>query len=122
MSNFLPVHEPMFAGNELKIGYNYRMSNLHATIGLAQTKKADGYKVLRQTVSGTSARHSRCSTPRGHRQQRKRQLDERASNHVRLRAHAGRAHHASAKPQYRHPAFLQWDASPARPESVWVSL
>lgn len=30
------------------IGYNYRMSNLHAAIGLAQTEKADDYKTLRQ--------------------------------------------------------------------------
>ena len=30
------------------IGYNYRMSNLHAAIGLAQTEKADAYKALRQ--------------------------------------------------------------------------
>lgn len=30
------------------IGYNYRMSNLHAAIGLAQTEKADDYKALRQ--------------------------------------------------------------------------
>lgn len=30
------------------IGYNYRMSNLHAAIGLAQTEKADEYKELRQ--------------------------------------------------------------------------
>lgn len=30
------------------IGYNYRMSNLHAAIGLAQTEKADTYVALRQ--------------------------------------------------------------------------
>ncbi len=30
------------------IGYNYRMSNLHAAIGLAQTERADDYKALRQ--------------------------------------------------------------------------
>lgn len=30
------------------IGYNYRMSNLHAAIGLAQTERADAYKALRQ--------------------------------------------------------------------------
>ncbi len=30
------------------IGYNYRMSNLHAAIGLAQTERADEYKTLRQ--------------------------------------------------------------------------
>lgn len=30
-----------------KIGYNYRMSNLHAAIGLAQTEKADYYRELR---------------------------------------------------------------------------
>ena len=30
------------------IGYNYRMSNLHAAIGLAQTERADVYKALRQ--------------------------------------------------------------------------
>jgi perosamine synthetase len=29
------------------IGYNYRMSNLHAAIGLAQTEKADEYKEMR---------------------------------------------------------------------------
>ena len=29
------------------IGYNYRMSNLHAAIGLAQTEKADEYRKLR---------------------------------------------------------------------------
>ncbi|MYL84644.1 aminotransferase DegT [Desulfovibrio aerotolerans] len=29
------------------IGYNYRMSNLHAAIGLAQTEKADDYTTLR---------------------------------------------------------------------------
>ncbi len=29
------------------IGFNYRMSNLHAAIGLAQTEKADYYKSLR---------------------------------------------------------------------------
>jgi perosamine synthetase len=29
------------------IGYNYRMSNLHAAIGLAQTEKADYYRDLR---------------------------------------------------------------------------
>lgn len=29
------------------IGYNYRMSNLHAAIGLAQTEKADDYTALR---------------------------------------------------------------------------
>lgn len=31
------------------IGYNYRMSNLHAAIGLAQTERADVYKALRQS-------------------------------------------------------------------------
>ena len=30
------------------IGFNYRMSNLHAAIGLAQTERADGLKALRQ--------------------------------------------------------------------------
>ena len=30
------------------IGYNYRMSNLHAAIGLAQTERADEYKYIRQ--------------------------------------------------------------------------
>jgi len=30
-----------------EIGYNYRMSNLHAAIGLAQTEKANEYKKLR---------------------------------------------------------------------------
>lgn len=29
------------------IGFNYRMSNLHAAIGLAQTEKADEYKTMR---------------------------------------------------------------------------
>jgi perosamine synthetase len=29
------------------IGFNYRMSNLHAAIGLAQTEKADEYKEMR---------------------------------------------------------------------------
>ncbi len=29
------------------IGFNYRMSNLHAAIGLAQTEKADHYRALR---------------------------------------------------------------------------
>jgi perosamine synthetase len=29
------------------IGYNYRMSNIHAAIGLAQTEKADEYKKMR---------------------------------------------------------------------------
>lgn len=29
------------------IGYNYRISNIHAAIGLAQTEKADEYKALR---------------------------------------------------------------------------
>jgi perosamine synthetase len=31
------------------IGFNYRMSNLHAAIGLAQTEKADHYRTLRIT-------------------------------------------------------------------------
>ncbi|EMG38420.1 putative PLP-dependent enzyme possibly involved in cell wall biogenesis [Desulfocurvibacter africanus PCS] len=31
------------------IGFNYRMSNLHAAIGLAQTEKADDYKAMRVT-------------------------------------------------------------------------
>lgn len=30
------------------IGYNYRMSNIHAAIGLAQTEQADALKALRQ--------------------------------------------------------------------------
>jgi len=30
------------------IGFNYRMSNLHAAIGLAQTEKAEQYKKMRQ--------------------------------------------------------------------------
>lgn len=30
------------------IGFNYRMSNLHAAIGLAQTEKAEEYRALRQ--------------------------------------------------------------------------
>ena len=29
------------------IGYNYRMSNIHAAIGLAQVEKADEYRNLR---------------------------------------------------------------------------
>lgn len=29
------------------IGYNYRMSNLHAALGLAQTERADDYRALR---------------------------------------------------------------------------
>jgi perosamine synthetase len=29
------------------LGFNYRMSNLHAAIGLAQTEKADDYKAMR---------------------------------------------------------------------------
>jgi perosamine synthetase len=29
------------------VGFNYRMSNLHAAIGLAQTEKADDYRALR---------------------------------------------------------------------------
>ena len=29
------------------IGFNYRMSNLHAAIGLAQTEKADTYRIMR---------------------------------------------------------------------------
>ena len=104
------------------IGYNYRMSNLHAAIGLAQTEKADDYKALRQAISGTFACHSWCPAPGGHNRQRKRQLDERAGHHARLWAHARRAHRPSAKPRYRHPAFLQRDAPPARPEDLWVSL
>ncbi len=31
------------------IGFNYRMSNIHAAIGLAQTEKADEYKKMRMT-------------------------------------------------------------------------
>ncbi|MCR5557910.1 MAG: DegT/DnrJ/EryC1/StrS family aminotransferase, partial [Butyrivibrio sp.] len=31
------------------IGFNYRMSNLHAALGLAQTEKADEYKKMRMT-------------------------------------------------------------------------
>ncbi len=33
--------------NHSDIGYNYRMSNLHAAIGLAQVEKADEYRALR---------------------------------------------------------------------------
>ena len=31
------------------IGFNYRMSNIHAALGLAQTEKADEYKKMRMT-------------------------------------------------------------------------
>ncbi|MEI8095232.1 MAG: DegT/DnrJ/EryC1/StrS family aminotransferase [Spirochaetales bacterium] len=33
--------------SHLDIGFNYRMSNLHAAIGLAQVEKADEYKAMR---------------------------------------------------------------------------
>ena len=41
-----PVDAPrVYSHND--IGYNYRMSNLHAAIGLAQTEKADYYRDMR---------------------------------------------------------------------------
>ena len=41
-----PVNGPrIYEHND--IGFNYRMSNIHAAIGLAQTEKADEYKQLR---------------------------------------------------------------------------
>lgn len=41
-----PVDSPRTYLHE-NIGFNYRMSNLHAAIGLAQTEKADEYRDLR---------------------------------------------------------------------------
>lgn len=41
-----PVDAPRVYSHE-NIGFNYRMSNLHAAIGLAQTEKADDYKAMR---------------------------------------------------------------------------
>ena len=41
-----PVDAPRVYSHE-DIGFNYRMSNLHAAIGLAQTEKADEYRDLR---------------------------------------------------------------------------
>ena len=41
-----PVDAPrVYSHND--IGFNYRMSNLHAAIGLAQTEKADEYRAMR---------------------------------------------------------------------------
>lgn len=41
-----PVDAPRIYSHE-DIGFNYRMSNLHAAIGLAQTEKADEYRDMR---------------------------------------------------------------------------
>lgn len=41
-----PVNAPRDYKHD-NIGFNYRMSNLHAAIGLAQTEKAEEYKLLR---------------------------------------------------------------------------
>lgn len=41
-----PVDAPRVYSHE-EIGFNYRMSNLHAAIGLAQTEKADEYRDMR---------------------------------------------------------------------------
>lgn len=41
-----PVDAPRVYSHE-DIGFNYRMSNLHAAIGLAQTEKADEYRDMR---------------------------------------------------------------------------
>lgn len=41
-----PVDAPRVYSHD-DIGYNYRMSNLHAAIGLAQTEKADEYRDMR---------------------------------------------------------------------------
>ncbi|WP_298533335.1 DegT/DnrJ/EryC1/StrS aminotransferase family protein [uncultured Treponema sp.] len=41
-----PVDAPRVYSHE-NIGFNYRMSNLHAAIGLAQTEKADAYRTMR---------------------------------------------------------------------------
>ena len=41
-----PVDAPRVYNHE-NIGFNYRMSNLHAAIGLAQTEKADEYRNMR---------------------------------------------------------------------------
>jgi len=55
------------------IGYNYRMSNLHAALGLAQTEKADTYRAMR-IRNGEHYRHRLSEIP-GIRLQ---QLDSRA--------------------------------------------
>ena len=41
-----PINGPRIYQHE-DIGYNYRMSNIHAAIGLAQVEKADEYKEMR---------------------------------------------------------------------------
>lgn len=41
-----PVDAPRVYKHD-NIGFNYRMSNLHAAIGLAQTEKADEYRTMR---------------------------------------------------------------------------
>ena len=41
-----PVDAPRVYKHD-NIGFNYRMSNLHAAIGLAQTEKADEYRAMR---------------------------------------------------------------------------
>ena len=41
-----PVDAPRVYSHD-DIGFNYRMSNLHAAIGLAQTEKADEYRTMR---------------------------------------------------------------------------
>ena len=41
-----PVDAPRVYSHD-DIGFNYRMSNLHAAIGLAQVEKADDYRVMR---------------------------------------------------------------------------
>ena len=41
-----PTHGPRNYLHD-DIGFNYRMSNIHAAIGLAQTEKADEYKAMR---------------------------------------------------------------------------
>ena len=44
------------------IGFNYRMSNLHAAIGLAQVEKADEYREMRIRNAGLYKRHlSNCA-------------------------------------------------------------
>lgn len=41
-----PINSPRVYRHD-EIGFNYRMSNIHAAIGLAQAEKADEYKELR---------------------------------------------------------------------------
>lgn len=46
-----PVDAPRVYKHD-DIGFNYRMSNLHAAIGLAQTEKADDYRAMRIKNAG----------------------------------------------------------------------